>query len=137
MKYAEISKETIQLLYQSRSSLNQSPLSATMRVLTELRVSQINECVYCCTLHTHEARKLGISQDKLDLLPVWHTSIIFTPEERLVLGWTEALTHLNVSVIQELREQLKAHFSERELVDLTACVSIMNAINRIAISLRD
>lgn len=42
MNYAAISKETFDLLYKSRASLNHSPLSPTIRVLAELRVSQIN-----------------------------------------------------------------------------------------------
>lgn len=135
MNYAEISKETIGFLYQSRTSLNKSPLSATIRVLAELRVSQINGCAYCCDLHTKEARKLGVRDEKLDCLPSWDTSDFFTGEEKVVLRWVESVTRLDEN-LQELRERLSEIYSERQIVDLTACIGIMNALNRIVISLR-
>ena len=134
MNYAEISKETFDLLYKSRASLNNSPLKPPIRILAELRVSQINGCAYCCSLHTNEARKVGIPQEKLDVLPGWHNSSLFTEEERTVLQWVEAVTCLDGDS-SEAREALLNIYSERELVDLTACIGIMNALNRIVINL--
>lgn len=136
MDFAEISKETIGLLYQSRRSLSRSPLPETIRVLVELRVSQINGCAYCCSLHATEAREIGIETEKLDTLPAWQLSPAFTTEEKLVLEWVEMVTCLD-SDSEDIREQLSEIYSEREIVDLTACVAIMCAINRITINLQD
>lgn len=135
MDYTSISKETFDLLSKTRASLNNSPLSPPMRVLAELRVSQINGCAYCCRLHSEEARKLGIHQEKLDSLPAWRSSTLFTEEEMAVLAWVEAVTYLDEHV-KTAKEQLLKIYSERQLVDLTATIGIMNALNRIAISLR-
>ena len=107
-----------------------------MRVLAELRVSQINGCADCCRLHTEEARKLGISQEKLDILPAWHSASSFTEEEQVVLQWVESVTHLNEG-LEEAKENLLKIYTERQIVDLTACIGIMNALNRIVISLQD
>jgi AhpD family alkylhydroperoxidase len=136
MDYAQISKETISHLYKSYNSLKQSPLDAEIRVLVELRTSQINGCAYCCQLHTAEARKENISQDKLDVLPAWRSSSLFSAKERIALQWVEEITRLNACA-HKTKAKLLESFSEREVVDLTACVSIMNALNRMAISLRD
>lgn len=136
MNYSEISKETFDLLKKSRASLSSSPLKASMRVIAELRVSQINGCAYCCRLHSDEARKLGIPQEKLDSLPAWRTSSSFSEEEKAILQWADAVTHLDQD-IKKAKEQLLKIYSEREIVDLTAAIGIMNAMNRIAISLRD
>jgi len=136
MKYAEISKDTFDFLYKSRTSLNNSPLSVAVRVLAELRVSQINGCAYCCRLHLHEARKIGIHQEKLDTLAAWHTSSSFTEEERAVLQWSESVTYLDKDV-EKAKESLLKIYSEKQIVDLTASIAIMNALNRIAISLGD
>lgn len=65
MDYEKISKETISLLYKSYASLRNSPLEATIKMLVELRVSQINGCAYCCKLHSDEARNIGIEQGNL------------------------------------------------------------------------
>ncbi len=137
MNYAEISKETISYLYKSHTSLKDSPLDQSLRVLVELRTSQINSCAYCCSLHTNEARKLNISQEKLDILPAWRTSNIFSDKEIAALQLCEDLTVMerNKNYVKS-RELLMMLFSDRELVDLTACISIMNALNRIAVSLK-
>jgi AhpD family alkylhydroperoxidase len=135
MNYAEISKETISHLYKSYTSLKQSPLNQSLRVLAELRVSQINGCAYCCGIHLEEARKLNIPQDKLDLLPVWREAKCFTDEERAAFDWCESLTHFEKH-LETVKEKLFTYFNEREIVDLTACISVMNALNRLAVSLR-
>lgn len=46
-------------------------LPAPLRALLELRVSQLNGCVYCVALHTKEARQLAVPAAQLDHLPVW------------------------------------------------------------------
>lgn len=135
MDYNKISKETFDLLYKSRASLKNSPLAESLRTLTELRISQINGCTYCCQLHTQEALKLGVQQEKLEALTRWPLSNLFSKEEKAALQWAEAVTHLDKDLPQ-IKAQLMQVFSEKEVVDLTACISIMNALNRIAITLR-
>jgi AhpD family alkylhydroperoxidase len=135
MNYAEISKETISHLHRSYASLKSSPLNQLLRVLIELRVSQINGCTYCCGIHLEEARKLNIPQEKLDLLPAWQGAICFSEAERAALEWCEAVTGLEKH-FEAGREKLLPYFNEREIVDLTACIAIMNALNRLAISLK-
>ncbi|HXF28370.1 MAG TPA: carboxymuconolactone decarboxylase family protein [Chlamydiales bacterium] len=136
MNYAEISKETISFLEQCSASLNNSPLNQSVRVLVELRISQMNGCAYCCRLHSEEARKLHISQEKLDVLPVWYTSQSFTSEEKAALQWCESVTRLDKD-LEKIRKQLLQYYTERQIVDLTACIAIMNAWNRIAVGLKE
>lgn len=90
---------------------------------------------YCCGLHTAEARKLNIAQEKLDLLATWYHANIFDDNEKAALRWCEALTKLD-KCCDKLTADLLAHFSEREVVDLTATIALMNALNRLAISLK-
>ncbi|MGA2052516.1 MAG: carboxymuconolactone decarboxylase family protein, partial [Opitutales bacterium] len=47
-------------------------IDAKLRALVELRVSQINGCVYCCDLHSTQARAEGETQQRLDCLAAWH-----------------------------------------------------------------
>ncbi|MBI2812408.1 MAG: carboxymuconolactone decarboxylase family protein [Candidatus Melainabacteria bacterium] len=135
MNYVEISKETVSLLHKSYASLTNSPLRPTLRVLIELRVSQINDCSYCCSLHLEEAKKLQVSATKLDMLPQWRSSALYSDEEKAALAWAEAVTRLHQG-IEEIKQGLFTYFSEREIVDITASISIMNALNRMAISLK-
>lgn len=135
MNYAEISKDVISSLYKSYENLKHSPLNQELRILVELRVSQINGCTYCCSLHTEEATKLRIDPQKIKNLTNWQISSHFSYTEKLALNWTEAITTLKTD-LYSIKQELFTYFNEREIVDLTACIALMNALNRIAISLK-
>ncbi|MGA9871545.1 MAG: carboxymuconolactone decarboxylase family protein [Rhodococcus sp. (in: high G+C Gram-positive bacteria)] len=62
--------------------------------LIKLRASQLNGCAYCLDLHSREARKAGLEQQKLDLLPAWRETGVFDERERAVLAVAEAATVL-------------------------------------------
>lgn len=136
MNYAKISKDIVNHLVAARQSLKDSPLSQNLRVLLELRVSQINACSYCCNLHTNEAIKAGISNHIIESLPEFRKSPDFTEKEKEALAWAEDLTKLdNNKKVKDTK--LSTHFNEREIVDITICISMMNAFNRLAISMKD
>lgn len=136
MNYPQISKETFGHLYNSYKTLSDSPLDHALRALVEVRVSQINGCAYCVGTHVKEAREAGVTQEKLDVVAAWQDAHQFSDAECAALEWAEKLTVMNKSQPKPI-DALKAHFSEREIVDLTFAISLMNAFNRIAISLRD
>lgn len=136
MDYKAISPETIGLLYQSHASIRSSGLNNSLVALAELRVSQLNGCAYCCRFHTAELRAMGIAQELLDVLPGWRHATGFTEKQQLVLEWAEAVTLLQPA-ISPLQKQLSAHFTTTELVNLTAGISLMNALNRLRLTLGD
>jgi len=135
MNYGEISKSTISYLYQSRDSLEQSPLDKNLRILIELRVSQINGCAFCCEMHVKEARREGISEDKLATLVAWKNSKYFSDLEKSALLWCDDVTSSNATNSENIAH-LSRHFSEREIVDITICAALMGALNRISIGLK-
>ncbi len=136
MNYEEISKTTVKLIYQAYKSFEQSPMDQSLRLLIEIRVSQINGCAMCCRMHTDQALLLGLSQQKLDVLPAWRSAKLFSAKEIAALHWSEALTK-NTHNLPELRANLESFLSEREIVDLTLSISLMNGLNRIAKSLEN
>lgn len=73
--------------------------------LIKVRVSQLNACAFCLDLHSREARGAGIVQQRLDLLPAWRESALYSERERAVLAVAEAATRLPLS------EELKADLS--------------------------
>jgi AhpD family alkylhydroperoxidase len=136
MDYTKISKDTIGHLYAGYKSFDASPLAADLKALIELRVSQINGCAYCCNLHRNEAVKLGVNQDKIESLSEFTSSSLFSDAEKAALQWAESLTKLDGNAKVQNTELAK-YFSEREVVDITICISLMNTFNRLAISMRD
>ncbi|MGC2289113.1 MAG: carboxymuconolactone decarboxylase family protein [Thermoplasmata archaeon] len=105
--------------------------------LVMLRASQINGCTYCLDLHYRRARRVGVPQAQLDTLPAWAESPAFSEKERAALAWTESLTRVARGHVQDSTwDLIRAHFSEREIVDLSIAIVEINAWNRLMIAFR-
>ncbi|MGH6954755.1 MAG: carboxymuconolactone decarboxylase family protein [Alphaproteobacteria bacterium] len=105
--------------------------------LVELRVSQINGCAYCVDLHSRELRGEGETAKRIDSVVVWRESPFFTPRERAALAWAESVTLIAEShAPDDIYEEARRHFGEKELVDLTYAIAAMNAWNRLGVSFR-
>jgi AhpD family alkylhydroperoxidase len=117
----------------------QSKLPATLINLVFLRISQINNCAYCLDMHTRELLKSGQKIEKLALVQAWaEAGDLFDERERAALAWAETVTRVaDTGVPDQAYEAARAAFDERELVDLTLAISLMNAYNRMAISFRN
>ena len=105
--------------------------------LIKLRASQINGCAFCVQYHILEGEKLGVPADKLNLVVVWREAPQFSPREQAALAWTEALTLIaETHAPDNLYEDVRAHFSEAETVNLTMLIGAINAWTRLAIAFR-
>src|ERR1700754_808276 len=63
--------------------------------LIKIRASQINHCAFCLDMHVRDARKHGVSEQKLDVLAAWEEAdSLFSDRERAALALTEAVTEL-------------------------------------------
>ena len=114
-----------------------SGLEHALIELVKTRASQINGCAYCINMHTQDARKQGETEQRLYLLNAWHESPLYTDRERAALAWTEALTLIaETHAPDNLYEDVRAHFSEAETVNLTMLIGAINAWNRLAIAFR-
>ena len=113
-------------------------LSHELIYLVYLRVSQINGCAYCIDMHSRDLLKLGVTIDKLVLVPVWRDAgEVFSARERAALAWAETVTRVaETAVPASDYEAAAAEFSDKELADLTYAVGLMNAFNRFGISFR-
>lgn len=108
-----------------------STLEPALLELVKVRASQINGCGYCLDMHTKDARHAGETEQRLYLVSVWREAPIFTDREKAALVWTEALTWLDDQhVSDQVYEQVRAQFSEEELVRLTLAVVAINGWNR-------
>jgi AhpD family alkylhydroperoxidase len=105
--------------------------------LLKLRASQINGCAYCIDMHSKDARALGETEQRLYELNAWRETPFYSERERAALEWTESLTLVSQThVPDETYEAVKKHFSEKEIVDLSILVSLINMWNRLAIAAR-
>ncbi len=63
--------------------------------LVRLRASQINGCVYCVDTHASDARRAGVSSQRVDAVAVWPDASLFTEVERAALALTDSVTRLS------------------------------------------
>ena len=114
-----------------------SDLEPSLIELVKLRASQINGCAYCIDMHTKDARARGETEQRLYALSVWHETPFYNEKERAALAWTEAVTQVSTShVPDDVYEAARKHFTEKELVDLTAAIIAINGWNRIQVGFR-
>jgi AhpD family alkylhydroperoxidase len=123
--------ETYKLMKALSDHTQNSSIEKALLELVKIRASQINGCAFCLAMHTQEARKLGETDERMLMLSVWPEAGLFSAREKAALAWTEAVTLLAEARIEdELYEATRKHFSEKEIVDLTWAITVINGWNR-------
>lgn len=127
--------------YQAMANLEQfvdsCGLERPLLELVKMRASQINGCAYCLDMHSKDARALGETEQRLYLLNAWRESPQYTDRERAALEWTEALTLVSESAVEDdVYERVKPHFTPEELTNLTLAIVAINGWNRLSIAFR-
>ena len=124
----------IKALMALEAALKGSSLETGLLELVKLRASQINGCAYCIHMHATSLRKSGESDMRLYLLDAWREAPHYTARERAALAWTERLTRLSETDIEEAEyEILEAAFTPEEQVNLTLAIGAINVWNRLQV----
>jgi len=97
-----------------------------LKNLVELKGAQMIGCEYCVDLGSQICRHSGLSDDELLALPRYGQSDLFTDREKLALDYTVAVMRTPVEVTDELFGRIKAHFSDEQLVEITALLTLVN-----------
>jgi AhpD family alkylhydroperoxidase len=117
--------------------LHESGLDKKLLNFVKLRASQINGCAYCIDMHWKDMRASGETEQRLYGLDAWQESPYYSDRERAALLWTEAVTNIREGhVPDQVYEQVRGMFSEKELADLTLAVAAINSWNRLNIAAR-
>ncbi len=112
-------------------------LEPTLIDLVYLRVSQINGCAFCVDLHWRDLVKNGVSERKINGVAAWEESTFFSARERAAFAWAESLTLVAQTRAPDATYQAaKSVFNDKELVDLSYAVALMNAYNRLGVGFR-
>lgn len=86
-------------------------------------------------MHTQEALKNGESLQRIFCLDAWREATFYSDQERAALELTEAVTVVTRNgVPEEIYEQVRKHFTERQIVDLVVIINTINCWNRLNIT---
>ena len=110
--------------------LKSGTLPTSLKELVIVRTSQMNGCEYCLASHSLLAKKLGYSDEQIAALPHFEDSESFTPREKTAPRLAERLTRNERPLDDAELADLKAHFSEGEIVELMAASGLFNYFNR-------
>ena len=139
LDYSQIAPAGVKAIGGVYGYVMQSGLSAVLVDLVYLRISQINNCAYCLDMHTRDLLKKGVRIEKLALVQAWaEAGDLFDERERAALAWAETVTRVaETGIPDDAYQAARAVFAERELVDLTIAIGLMNVYNRLAIGFRN
>jgi AhpD family alkylhydroperoxidase len=131
--------DAMQALLALSSTLEKSGVSATIRGLVHLRVSQVNGCSVCVDMGWRQLRSSGESDERLFAVSAWRDAPYFTEAERAALALAEAATRVSDqpnAVTDEVWNEAAALFSEAELAALTLSIALTNLWNRLNLTTR-
>ena len=135
--YSKASPAAFRAMFGLEKYVHGCGLEAPLLELVKMRASQINGCAFCLDMHSKDARAAGETEQRLYLLSAWREAPFYTERERAALAWTEALTLVSEDhVPDEVYDEVRGHFSEKELVDLSLAVVAINGWNRLAVGFR-
>ena len=97
-----------------------------LKNLIELKGAQMIGCEFCVDLGSQICRNNGLSDEELLALPRYHQSDLFTEREKVALDYTVAVMRTPVEVTDELFDRMKEHFSDEQLVEITAHLTLAN-----------
>ena len=133
----KVAPEAYRAMAGLQAYVTHSGLEPALMELMKLRASQINGCAFCIDMHSKDARANGESEQRLYALSAWRETPFFTDRERVALAWTEAVTLIGENhAPDELYEDVRRRFTEKEMVALTMAIVAINSWNRLAIGFR-
>ncbi len=107
--------------------------------MVSLRVSQINGCAMCVDIHTKHLAHEGEDAVRINLVAAWREATVYTEPERAALELAEAATRIadaSGGVPDEVWTAAAEHYDEDGLTALVSLIALMNAMNRLNVSVR-
>lgn len=103
-------------------------LPEELRLLVMVWTGMINRCTFCVDIGKAQAVQARIPLEKFHALPEWRTSPLFSEAERAALAYSEEATR-HKKVEDATFAELRKHWSEREIVEITFVNALENFYN--------
>jgi alkylhydroperoxidase family enzyme len=94
--------------------------------LVELKGAQMIGCEFCVDLGSQICRNSGFADEELLALPRYRSSDLFDDREKAALDYAVAVMRTPVEMTDELFARMKEHFSDEQIVEITAHLTVVN-----------
>lgn len=101
-----------------------------LKSLAHMAVASLVGCGFCLDLGYFQAHNEGLDVEKAREVPRWRQSPVFTPLERDVMEYAEAMTHTPPTVTDELAARLLERLGAPAMVELTGFIALANLYTR-------
>ncbi|GGP15596.1 carboxymuconolactone decarboxylase family protein [Oceanobacillus neutriphilus] len=136
INYFKVDPAALETIMNAEKYVRKTSIDRKLKELIKIRISQINGCSYCLNMHTKAAKKLKVSDEKINKLKNWKEAEIFAEEERAAFALAENMTLVSENgVSDELYELAREHYSEKEYVELVMVIIQINTWNRLSIAM--
>ncbi len=106
-------------------------LDMRIKALVILKTSTLNGCAYCVGHNTALGRSLGFQEDEIEAISQnYQLSDYFSPADKAAIHWAECLTERTYKRHPEVMAQLKLHFNDAQIVEITMVSGFFNFWNR-------
>jgi AhpD family alkylhydroperoxidase len=137
MDLYQAAPEAIKALSALETLLQDNGLEQSLIELVKTRTSQINGCGVYTKRHAQDAREHGETGERLYALDAWREAPFYTDRERGALAWTEAVTLVSERYPRDdVYDEVRKHFSEAEIMNLTMLIATINVWNWLVVSYR-
>jgi alkylhydroperoxidase family enzyme len=101
-------------------------IDGRLREIVIVRMGHLTRSAYVLRQHVPAlALADGVTLDECDALADWRASKCFSERERAVLAYTDAMTR-DITVPDAVFAEVKRHFNDREIVELTVLIGSYN-----------
>jgi len=101
-------------------------LSPALRALLMTRVSQLCHCAFCIDANSLRLAERSGTLDKVQAVGNWQHSVLFSEQERAALAFAEAVTATPPQLTEGIRTEVKRHFSDETISEMTALIAFQN-----------
>lgn len=104
-------------------------IDPVLRELGQIRVGYARQSQFVFSQHCKACRSVGMSEEKIQAIPHWQVSDVFSTLERAILAYTDGLVLEGGRVPDGVFEVLKEHLSDEEILEFTytTCTYDMHA----------
>ena len=102
-----------------------------LKTFAHMAVAAQVGCSWCLDINYFQALNQNLDLTKASQVPRWRESDVFTPLERDVLEYAEAMTNTPTTVTDELSASLLEQLGPAALVELTAFIAFANLSTRV------
>ena len=101
-----------------------------LRELGQTRAGYAVGAQFVFSQHCKASRDVGLTEEQIEAIPNWAVADCFSPIERAVLAYTDALVLERGRVSDGIFAALKADLSDEEILELTyvTCTYMMHAV---------